>query len=248
MGARIYGWRPDRPDHRDMRYESPYRAKLPWSYSLRDQMPKVLDQGDIGSCTANAAATAFRVALRRSGRSEYDPSRLFIYWNERYLENMVDFDSGASIRDSVKSLTKFGACDEEMWPYEVPTMFDRPTEACFDFAVRNRISLYQRVNQNVTQVKRAIASGLPVMFGCTVYDGFESDSVTMNGIVNMPAPGEKDIGGHAMLLVGYDDSSGRFTVRNSWGEKWGDNGYCTMPYQYIGDRTLASDFWVVSGL
>jgi C1A family cysteine protease len=88
-----------------------------------------------------------------------------------------------------------------------------------------------------------LASGLPIVVGFTVYQSFESDQVTETGIVPVPGHHEQVVGGHAVLVVGYDDSQSRFIVRNSWGDQWGLHGYFLMPYAYLTNRRLASDFW-----
>jgi C1A family cysteine protease len=91
---------------------------------------------------------------------------------------------------------------------------------------------------------------LPFAFGFTVYESFESDAVAQTGIVPMPSSNEEVLGGHAVLAVGYDDASTSFIVRNSWGPNWGQKGYYQMPYGYLTNTDLASDFWaiqVVSG-
>ena len=104
---------------------------------------------------------------------------------------------------------------------------------------------YQRVTQVLLQMKGCLASGFPFVYGFTVYESFESDAVAKTGVVPMPAPTEKVLGGHAVVAVGYDDSTQRFIVRNSWGPGWGMGGYFTIPYAYLTDSNLADDFWTV---
>jgi len=87
--------------------------------------------------------------------------------------------------------------------------------------------------------------GFPIAAGFTVYDAFESDTVATNGMLSMPGPTEQMLGGHAVLIVGYDDARGVFIVRNSWGADWGDRGYFYVPYGYFTDADLATDFWTV---
>ena len=83
------------------------------------------------------------------------------------------------------------------------------------------------------------------MFGFTVYEAFESQQVAQTGVLNMPQPGERSMGGHAVMAAGYDDAQKRFIVRNSWGTGWGQNGYFTMPYDYLTSRNLSDDFWTI---
>jgi C1A family cysteine protease len=104
---------------------------------------------------------------------------------------------------------------------------------------------YQRVVRSLPQLRGCLAEGFPFIFGFTVYESFESDAVASTGVAPMPGPGERVLGGHAVLAVGYDDADQRFLVRNSWGTKWGNGGYFTMPYAYLTERNLSSDFWTL---
>jgi C1A family cysteine protease len=83
------------------------------------------------------------------------------------------------------------------------------------------------------------------VFGFSVYESFESATVAKSGVLNMPKPGERQVGGHAVCAVGYDDAAKRVLVRNSWGPAWGKKGYFTMPYDYVANRNLSDDFWTV---
>jgi C1A family cysteine protease len=105
--------------------------------------------------------------------------------------------------------------------------------------------LYQRVTQTLGQLKGCLASGFPVVFGFVVYESFESQEVASTGQAQVPPAGEKQLGGHAVLAVGYDEDLQRFIVRNSWGRKWGMQGYFTLPYPYFLQDTLSGDFWTI---
>ena len=240
-----YGWRPDLPDSRDHLYSVPHiaLAALPNSVDLRSVCPPVYDQEDIGSCTANAIGAAFEFDLLKQKLPDFMPSRLFIYYNERVIEGTVNSDAGACIRDGMKSVHQQGVCPEGMWPYGKPSLFDRPSQECYDEALKHHSNSYHRVTRTLDQLRGCLASGYPFVFGFTVYESFESKEVNETGIAPMPVPNEAALGGHAVLAVGYDDSSQRFLVRNSWGPGWGMNGYFTMPYAYLTTRGLSSDFW-----
>jgi len=243
-----YGWQPDLPDHRDHLYAaSPaILTTLPKQADLKSKCPAVYDQGQLGSCTANSIAAAVEFdQMKQRLASIFVPSRLFIYYNERAIEGTVASDSGAMIRDGIKSIAQQGVCPEPDWPYNISKFATKPPAKCYAEAAANKAISYQRLVQNLDQFKGCLASGFPFVFGFTVYEEFESAAVAKTGLVQMPAAGEKPIGGHAVLAVGYDDATQRFTVRNSWGSKWGIKGYFTIPYAYLVDKNLSSDFWTV---
>ena len=243
-----YGWIPDLPDQRDRIYAAPFERTdvLPPSVDLRPTCPPVYDQGQLGSCTANASAAAFEFDMMKQNLPQvFVPSRLFIYYNERVIEGDVSADNGAQIRDGMKTLATQGVCPEGMWPYD-PTQFaTQPPATCYQAALQNTATSYQRVVRDLGQMKGCLASGYPFVFGFTVYASFESQAVAQSGHAPMPAPNEQVLGGHAVLAVGYDDANQWFLVRNSWGTNWGMQGYFTLPYTYLLQRNLSSDFWTV---
>ena len=242
-----YGWIPDLPDHRDHLYAAPMEvvAKLPAKADLRPQCPPVYDQGQLGSCTANAIGAAFEFGLLKEKKADFMPSRLFIYYNERAMEGTVKSDSGAQIRDGIKSIAKQGVCPEKDWPYVIAKFTAKPPAKTYKEALKNQALSYSRLTQSLSQLKGCLASGYPFVFGITVYESFESQEVAKSGNVPMPASHDKALGGHAILAVGYDDANQRFIIRNSWGPGWGQKGYFTLPYAYVIDSDLASDFWTV---
>jgi C1A family cysteine protease len=238
-----YGWVPDRPDHRDFIY-SDAAKKLPASTDLRSQCSPVEDQGQLGSCTANALVGNLEFLEIKAGKPEVDLSRLFVYYNERVIEGTVKSDSGAAIRDGVKSLTKQGVCTEQLWAYNIAKFASKPTTTCYKQALTHLLLSYSRVT-TLQNMKSCLAAGYPFVFGFTVYSDFESARVAQTGIVNLPTKGETVLGGHAVMACGYDDSTQRFLVRNSWGTGWGMQGYFTIPYAYLTDSNLADDFWTL---
>jgi C1A family cysteine protease len=243
-----YGWVPDLPDARDFMYSAPdsVLAKLPTKVDLRSKFPAVYDQGQLGSCTANAIGAAFEFdQLNQGGLKDFMPSRLFIYYNERAIEGTIGTDSGGMIRDGIKSVAKLGVCTETTWPYDISKFTEKPPTGAYGEAVKHQALVYRSVLGQLHQMQGCLASGYPFVFGFSVYESFESPEVAKTGVVPLPPRGEQLIGGHAVVAVGYDDSSQRFIVRNSWGPGWGDKGYCTMPYGYLTDPQLASDFWAI---
>jgi C1A family cysteine protease len=238
-----YGWIPDLPDQRDFLYAAPtpIQRNIPPKMDLSDRCPPVYDQGPLGSCTANAIAAAIEFDQKR----KVVPSRLFIYYNERDMEGTIDSDSGAQIRDGIKSVATQGAPPERLWPYDISKFKDKPSDAAFAAAKADLVVLYQRLIQDLDTMRGCIASEFPFVFGFTVYQSFESAAVAKSGQLDMPKFNEKRIGGHAVMAVGYDDSKRTFLIRNSWGTDWGKKGYFTIPYAYLTSSKLASDFWTI---
>lgn len=243
-----YGWVPDRPDFRDKLYSviAAPPKKLPPSVDMRADFSPVEDQGQLGSCTANALVGNLEFLENKATGTATDLSRLFIYYNERVMEGSVKEDAGAAIRDGVKSLVKQGVCPEKLWPYTISKFAKKPPAACFKNATRHKVSSYHRII-GLLEMRKCLAEGFPFVFGFTVYDGFESAAVAKSGKLNLPKPGEKVLGGHAVCAVGYDDKAKRVIVRNSWGTDWGMKGFFTMPYEYVSNSNLADDFWTLRG-
>jgi C1A family cysteine protease len=242
-----YGWIPDLPDHRDLLFTAPAGLTLPPRIDLRDECPPVYDQGELGSCTAHAIAGAVECAMRRQGLADtFTPSRLFIYYNERVIEGTVDEDAGAMLRDGIKSVARLGAPHERLWPYEIARFRTKPGVPVYRDGLFHQALLYRRVARTLDQLKVCLAAGFPFVFGFAVYESFESDAVRRTGRVPMPKPHEALLGGHAVLAVGYDDTHDVFLIRNSWGNAWGDGGYCTMPYAYLVESNLSDDFWTIT--
>lgn len=240
------GWKPDLPDFRDHTFASPRRvARIAPLVDLSTKCPPVYDQGELGSCTANAIAAALDFDRLKQGKPLLTPSRLFIYFNERTMEGTVDQDAGAMIRDGIKSVAKQGACPESAWPYDVSKFTKKPTKACYDAALRYQALSYMRVNRDLNAFMQCLADGFPIVIGFTVYTSFMSDTVAKTGILPMPQRGEQVEGGHAVLIVGYDSRTRRFLVRNSWGPDWGLKGYFWMPFAYITNPNLSDDFWTI---
>jgi C1A family cysteine protease len=235
-------------DLRDFVYAAPrpLLRKLPTKVDLTKLCPPVYDQGQLGSCTANGIGAAFEFELRKQDSAkDFMPSRLFIYYNERVIEHTVNNDSGAMIRDGMKCVNKQGVCPESMWPYYVGELTVRPSSGCYAEALNHQVTSYHRVTRNINQMRGCLSEGYPFVFGFSVYESFESQEVAKSGKVNLPKKSESQIGGHAVMAVGYIQSSKRFIVRNSWGPSWGMNGYFTMPFDYLLDENLSDDFWTI---
>jgi C1A family cysteine protease len=199
----------------------------------------------LGSCTANAIGGAIEFDRMKQKLTDFVPSRLFIYYNERLIEGTVNSDSGAQIRDGIKTVASQGVCPEPEWPYDITKFTTKPPAKAYKDAGTDRAVSYQSLIQDLNQMKGCLASGYPFVFGFTVYESFESAAVANSGHAPMPAPSERAIGGHAVMAVGYEDANQWFVVRNSWGRGWGLAGYFTLPYTYLIQSGLSSDFWTI---
>ncbi len=216
---------------------------LAQSVDLRSKMSPIENQGDLGSCTANAIAGCLEAM---DATADFDVSRLFIYYNERLIEGDVNFDNGAFIHDGIKSLTTYGVADEKMWPYIVSKFRSKPTCCTYAAAAKRRVTQYTQIS-GLPQLQTALTNGFPVAFGFTVFESFESALVESTGRVPMPRPGEAILGGHAVVCVGYEPGlNGAFICRNSWGSGWGDKGYFYLPRAFIGSAQYCDDFWAIT--
>jgi C1A family cysteine protease len=244
-----YGWRRDQPDGRDLYVRSaPSGARFPVRSNMLSLMPPVYDQESLGSCTAQAAAALLQSTEIERGAKPLVPARLQIYWCTRDLQGTVAEDSGATLRDTIKSVHKFGYCYEDLVPYKIANFKRPPSRQAMKVAQKKRVISYARVPQLLNALKEQLIRKNPIIFGFSVYESFEGKDVAKTGIVPLPERGESMLGGHAVALIGYDDEKGGFLVRNSWGKTWGDQGNCWMPYAFILSPDLAADFWTITAV
>lgn len=247
------GWKPDKPDFRDRKYSSIKpkikSAALPSQFSLRNEMPPIIDQGELGSCTACSISTILMFNRMKTKESpKFRPSRLFIYYNERLLENTVNSDSGAEIRSGIKSVNKQGFCNESFWPYDFTKFKRKPTNEAYKNASMYKSLEYFRLdNTKINDLKTCIVSGFPFVFGFTTYSNLEQAEKN-KGIIPMPTQSDHTDGGHAVVCCGYDDDKKLFMIHNSWGSKYGDKGYYYLPYDYVTTTDLSDDFWTIRSI
>lgn len=268
------GWRPDYPDFRDYTLTTDTvkpmfgktgvlktdKTTLPKTTDLRKWCPPIEDQGQLGSCTANAGVGMVEYYERKAFGKHIDASRLFLYKATRTLMHEKG-DTGAFLRSTMGALALFGIPPEEYWPYDIEKFDDEPATFCYAFAQNYQSLKYVRLDPSnsqakdvLTQVKTNLAAGIPAMFGFTVYSSITQTN--KDGKIPYPSKGEKIEGGHAIMTVGYDDglkikndtsgnqTSGAFLIRNSWSTDWGDKGYGWLPYEYVLNG-LAEDWWTL---
>jgi DNA segregation ATPase FtsK/SpoIIIE-like protein len=240
---KLGGYRPDKQNPRDKKFSSRDR-NLPSSVDLREYLTPVENQGNSNSCTANAMAGAYEyLANRLMGQGE-DVSRLFIYYNARELDGDTSQDEGTYLRSCVRVLRKYGACSENTWSFNLKRIHDQPGDRAYQEAAKFKIKNAYRVEVDLQAMRSSLAKGYPFAFGLQLFSSFQQAG--SNGLVPMPDPdNESHDGGHAMLCVGYSDDDQVFIVRNSWGEDWGDCGYCYIPYDYMTKPDYNGDCWAV---
>jgi len=239
-------WKADKLDTRDYRYQLTQKIN-PDIVDLRSYCSSIENQGNLGSCTGQSIAGAIELLNKRNGKPT-DVSRLFIYYYERVLLGTVNYDSGAYIRDGIKATNKYGVSLESYWPYDIRKFKQEPINEAKSDALNRKVTRYERV-EDFNGCIDALSNGYSVIIGFSVYDSFMSMNVAKTGM--MPYPNtkrEKLLGGHAVLLVGYDKNKKVFIARNSWGTGWGDRGYFYMPFQVIQNTNMSSDFWIIKSV
>jgi C1A family cysteine protease len=262
---RSYGWRKQKPDHRDWHHHVSPRVTLHLAptIDLSDNMGPLLNQGNLGSCGPNTADEVVTFDQRVESLPLVYASRLFIYWHTRFLMGTVDEDSGVDNRTMLKAMATYGFCSEDLWPYadDDKTFKTKPDAAAISAAALNKITNYAAVRQALSQMQGCLASGFPFIFGFQVFDQIESDTAAANGILTMPKGSPS--GGHDVSIVGYSTvnapgvsggnvwPAGTFKFRNHWvnedGSPWGDGGYGYIPFAYATGKH-ASDFWVINAI
>lgn len=261
---RKFGWKPavpTRPTY-GMHKEMQIAVAMPPTIDLSPQFSPIEDQGEFGSCVGHGTVGALEyleiwelAAKLKPGTNApevfadiFNPlSRAFVYDNARIIDGTsLSQDAGTTITSAIRSIKQAGICRETTWPYAAANLAENPSAAAYAEAQLHKIVWdYQLDNRNLNQLKQCLAWKYPVVFGITCYQSMMTEDVLKTGYIPFPAEDEQALGGHCMCLVGYDDASSRFKVRNSWGTSWGDQGYGYIDYAYLTNPYLASDFWTL---
>jgi hypothetical protein len=211
-----------------------------------------LDQGQLGSCTANGAAQVLYMEMAREGLPAFIPSRLAgYYWNRNNDGNATE-DTGATVGGAFEVMADMGVPEEAVWPYDVSRFAVAPTPD----VDRNAFDRKGSVNVNyipvrlygddlIAMLERVLTSGRGVAFGVTVSEEFCGS--WPSGIIQPLGPNDAVAGGHCMSLAGHNHAEQWFLVKNSWGAEWSEPGQpagcCRFSYAAI---KQGSDFWFCS--
>lgn len=258
-GEKGLGWKPDTPDHRDFASDliTPDASVLAEVFSLRRKMPPIWDQSQLGSCVPHGTGSVAVAERMKQGEANASqtPSRLFIYYNGRVIEGTVDEDSGLEVRDGIKAIAKQGAPPETDWPYDIDRFTEKPPSRAYTDAAKFEAVEYKRITPGIpgSPLRTPIGKGFPVTFGFTVPERFESPEWNpATDLLPLPSHSEGSIGGHCVVIVGWDFSLKRFPhhafeCRNSWGSEWGDAGhfYLDARWCYEPSLGLSSDYWII---
>jgi C1A family cysteine protease len=229
-------------DDRDYIYSG--KSKQYHNVDLRDKMPPVWKQGEIGSCVAQCLSATIMYCMKKP----FTPSRLFIYYCARAISDLdTNEDTGVEMRMGCKSITKYGFCNEDLWTYSDDDKYKiMPPKKAFEEAINYRNYVYEKIPINIEAMMNCLNEDYPFVIGIMVYSSMFDKDVINTGSIKIPnIDTEEKLGGHAITIVGYNFDKKIFIMRNSWGQKWGDKGYGTIPFDYLGNRKIALDSWVL---
>jgi hypothetical protein len=220
---------------------------------LRPLMPAVYIQGLLNSCTSNAAAALLEYLRAKQHMPFIEPSRMYLYWYQRVAVNKQDQNAGCSMKSAFDVATNRGYCPEPFFPYNgAANGYQFPAPPAADLQAPHHRGA-QCVSVPLAQLHNALANGFPVAFGFYYFNSFfQADG--NGGQVPMPQANEVGARPHAALIVGYNDLTQAYIVRNSWGLALpgnipcGDQGHYYMPYAYINNPNLCSEFFTVTSV
>jgi len=237
----IFNYVKQSEDSRDYIYQ-PQNLQLEENHYLTDiQMVScpILNQGNLGSCVAHAAYALLYIV----SKGKISLSRLQLYMCLRACDNLsLTIDTGGTIRGVMKAISNYGVCNENLWKYNIVNFDKLAPKTAFTNTYNISNFVYTFIIQDYIHIKEVLVSGSPIICGIAVYESFISPNSNKYGIIPIPnTKTEKLLGGHAILLIGYDNNSKTFKFQNSWGTNWGDKGYGYIPYDYIINTSLSFD-------
>lgn len=242
-------------DIRDLKFHKEYKQiinlNLPDKINLYNLIPlPILNQENLGSCTANVISNYILYYFKQYKMKEYQPSRLYIYYFSRLLEGTINEDSGCDIRNVLKAVSKYGACNEKIYPYIIKNFKEIPPYYCFlDGKLRIKKIRYLSIEQNLNIIKNCLYRRYPIILGVNIYESFENQDTLKSGNILMPNINiEQNLGFHCILLIGYNDIENNFIFINSWGDGVGNNGLFNIPYEYILSNQLSNDLWIIDSI
>lgn len=265
MIERKFGWKPSLPKkaklyklHKEMADGGPIATHT----DLEPGCSPIEDQLTFGSCVAHGTAghleflslmeLAQKLPLGVDAPELFDAnferiSRAFLYANGRIIDGTpLDQDLGTTVTSVITSIKQTGICRESLWPYLDDLILTKPGKKAYSEAKKHKVLAdFKLDNTNIVELKQCLSQGYPIIFGITCFDSIQSAAVMKSGYIPLPEPGEKQAGGHCMLIVGHDDSTAKFKIRNSWGAEFGQGGYGTIDYEYVVNAELADDFWTL---
>ena len=230
-------------DIEEIPLEETYRPinSIPSAHDFRNDFTAIKDQGSQGACTAFALVSIYESILKKNSRKEYDLSEPFVYFNARKNNNASISDTGSSLYGSLLAMTKKGVCLETEFPYSSNNFQTEPSAEAYESGESRLVKKALNVEPKLDDLRSAIAQGYPVAFSLKVYNSFSKGFDSNTGFISRPTNEEiasNEFGYHAMVACGYSDAQKVFIVRNSWGGKFGDKGYCYIPYSYFTDTNL----------
>ncbi len=236
-------------DTQEIDLEDEYQpmATVASSIDLRKNFPTVRDQGDMGACSAFALVGIFEYILKKNGQADIDLSEQFVYYNARKKEGASRVDAGSSLYDIIQTLKSDGVCLEHLFPYNPNNLAQEPPVEAIDDAQMRKVVVAKNVKKNLHDIKSAVYEGYPVAISLRIFNSFHP----RKGFIRIPGESETQSGqsgNHAMIICGYNDEARVFVVRNSWGRKFGDKGYCYIPYGYIENETLLNGACIITGI
>jgi C1A family cysteine protease len=224
-------------------------ASLPAAFDLRESphgFPPIYDQSWLESCTASSIVALLAYDIRRrTPDRDFEPSRMFLYYNER--ERFGAETNAIAVRNCIDVLATLGVCREADWPYDPSLFRTRPSERAYASALDHRGCEGMRLERDLDKLKASLVDGDPFVCGLVVHNSAFGPHVRRTGVIPVPGPRDPRLCGHAIAVIGYDDAKQWFIFRNSLGQSWGDAGYGYLPYDHVTDPSRTTVFWMVRG-